>query len=64
IRQLLDRDWTIVINHTLREGNACADMLAKMGANSIAPLVKLVVSPAEMSTHLLADAWGVAFVRE
>ncbi|PNX86123.1 ribonuclease H [Trifolium pratense] len=30
IRQLLDRDWNVVINHTLREGNACADMLAKI----------------------------------
>ncbi|MCI63247.1 hypothetical protein A2U01_0084504 [Trifolium medium] len=35
-----------------------------MGANSISPLVKLVVPPAELSIHLLADAWGVAFVRE
>ncbi|XP_045810552.1 uncharacterized protein LOC123904995 [Trifolium pratense] len=64
IHQLLDRDWNVVINHTLREGNACADMLAKMGANTISPLVKLVVPPSELSPHLFADAWGVTFVRE
>ncbi|PNX98804.1 ribonuclease H, partial [Trifolium pratense] len=46
------------------KGNACVDLLAKMEANSIAPLVKLVVPLAEMSSHLLVDAWGVAFVRE
>jgi hypothetical protein len=28
---------------------ACADMLAKMGANSTSPLVKLVVPPGELS---------------
>ncbi|XP_045797645.1 uncharacterized protein LOC123891799 [Trifolium pratense] len=64
IRQLLDRDWNVVINHTLREGNACADMLAKMGANTISPLVKLVEPPSELSPHLSADAWGVAFIRK
>jgi hypothetical protein len=35
-----------------------------MGASSICPLVKIVVLPDELSLHLLADAWGVAFVRE
>ncbi|MCI46843.1 hypothetical protein A2U01_0068084, partial [Trifolium medium] len=45
-------------------GNACADMLAKMAANSISPLVKLEIPPAELSIPILADAWGVAFVRD
>jgi hypothetical protein len=39
IRQLFARDWDVVVNHTLREGNACADVLAKMGALASAPLV-------------------------
>ncbi|PNX87151.1 ribonuclease H, partial [Trifolium pratense] len=38
IRQLLSRDWNVVINHTFREGNACADFLAKMGASMNLPL--------------------------
>ncbi|MCI77477.1 ribonuclease H [Trifolium medium] len=59
---MLDRDWTVVVDHTLREGNACADLLAKMGANSVTPLVKFEVPP-ELSNLLLADALGVAFVR-
>jgi ribonuclease HI len=29
IRQLLDRDWEVVIKHTLRQGNAFEDELAK-----------------------------------
>ncbi|MCI17473.1 ribonuclease H protein [Trifolium medium] len=30
IHQLLRRDWNVVIDHTLREGNMCADVLAKL----------------------------------
>lgn len=33
IRELLARDWSAKISHTLREGNACADLLAKKGAS-------------------------------
>ncbi|PNX79384.1 ribonuclease H, partial [Trifolium pratense] len=59
IRQLLDRDWSIAVNHTLQKGNVCADILAKMGANSISPFVKFEVPPTELSNILLADALGV-----
>jgi hypothetical protein len=64
IRQLLSKDWNIVINHTFREGNACADLLAKMGAYANLPLVILEDPPSQLSSALQADAWGVAFVRE
>jgi ribonuclease HI len=30
IRQVLSKDWDVVIDHTFREGNTCADLLAKM----------------------------------
>ncbi|CAJ2652542.1 unnamed protein product [Trifolium pratense] len=33
IKELLARDWRIHIVHTYREGNACADYLAKFGAS-------------------------------
>jgi hypothetical protein len=31
IRQLFARDWEVVVDHTLREGNVCVDVLANMG---------------------------------
>ncbi|PNY07147.1 hypothetical protein L195_g003633 [Trifolium pratense] len=44
------------IDHTLREGNACADFLAKLRASSKSSLVILKAPPSDMSTLLLADA--------
>ena len=32
IRDFLHRDWLVRLQHTLREGNACTDFLAKTGA--------------------------------
>ncbi|PNY08513.1 ribonuclease H [Trifolium pratense] len=64
IRQLLTRDWEVAINHTLREGNACADALAKMGALSDSSLVKISTPPSDLSMLLLADAQGIVFIRE
>jgi hypothetical protein len=60
----LNKDWSVVVNHTLREGNACADVLAKMGAASSSPLIILDEPPSQLAGALHADAWGVAFVRE
>ncbi|PNX76772.1 ribonuclease H, partial [Trifolium pratense] len=34
IKDLLTRDWRVRVVHTLREGNACADYLAKIGAGN------------------------------
>jgi ribonuclease HI len=64
IRQLLDRDWDVMVIHTLREGNACADVLAKMVALSTTPLVKISSPPSELNIPLLADAQDVVFTRE
>ncbi|MCI06947.1 ribonuclease H protein, partial [Trifolium medium] len=64
IQQLVDKDWDVVVEHTLREGNACADVLAKMGALSDSPLVKITSPPSELSMPLLANAHGVVFIRE
>jgi ribonuclease HI len=64
ICHLLHRDWIVVLNHTPREGNACADVLAKMGASSNSPLVILEEPPAQLFSALNADARGVVFVRE
>jgi hypothetical protein len=57
IRQLLSKDWNIVINHTFQEGNACADLLAKMGAFANSPLVILEEPPPQVLIALQVDAW-------
>jgi hypothetical protein len=36
IRQLLARDWDVVVDHTFREENVCVNVLTKMGALAIA----------------------------
>ncbi|PNX82170.1 resistance protein PRG, partial [Trifolium pratense] len=64
IRNLLANEWDVVINHTLREGNACADVMAKLGAMSTSPLVKIDAPPRELLCPLSADARGVVFTRE
>jgi hypothetical protein len=58
IRHLLN------IEHTFRKGNACADVLAKMGVSATSPLVIIDYPPPELSNALRADAWGVVFTRE
>jgi ribonuclease HI len=37
IKELLLRDWRVKVVHTLREGNACANFLAKFGARNLEP---------------------------
>jgi hypothetical protein len=54
IKELLTRDWRIRLMHTLREGNACADYLAKMGAHNPEAYSPLAVPPDGMNLLLLA----------
>jgi ribonuclease HI len=63
IKDLLARDWRVKVVHTLREGNACADYLAKLGAQNLMPYAPLSIPPAGMSLLLLADASGTLFSR-
>lgn len=49
--------------HTLREGNACADFLAKREAEQMEEFVTTDVPLEGMSLLLFADASGVSFVR-
>ena len=48
------------VPHTLHEGNQWADVLAKLGANSLSPLHVLMFC---MIPQLQADALGVVFPR-
>ncbi|MCH93427.1 ribonuclease H protein [Trifolium medium] len=63
IKEYLARDWRIHIVHTFREGNACADYLAKFGAANPEAYSPIVDPPDGMSLLLLADASGTFFSR-
>lgn len=63
IKDFMKKDWTISLHHTFHEGNACADVLAKLGATNVDPLIVLQEPPSSLSLALLVDARGVSFVR-
>ncbi|CAJ2637225.1 unnamed protein product [Trifolium pratense] len=63
IKEYLARDWRIHIVHTFREGNACADYLAKFGAANPEAYSPIVDPPIGMNLLLLADACGTFFSR-
>lgn len=63
IKDLLARDWLVDIHHILREGNACADFLAKHGAGQDQEFVSIDQPSPDLGLLLLADASGVAFER-
>lgn len=64
IKDVLRRDWTVTLLHSLREGNCTADCLAKLGgAQSEEKWKILEVQPVELATTLALDASGVAVLR-
>lgn len=63
IKDLLGRDWRVDVYHVLREGNVCADFLAKIGAEQDSSLVFIDHPLDGLSLLLLADAMGVSRVR-
>ncbi|KAK2425361.1 hypothetical protein QL285_035613 [Trifolium repens] len=63
IKDILNRGWHVSILHTLREGNACADYLAKHDANNNEVFSSIAIPPAGLNLFLLADACGTSFLR-
>ncbi|CAL0299240.1 unnamed protein product [Lupinus luteus] len=63
IRDLITLDWDIKLLHTLREGNACADFLAKLGVANTIHLVIYDSPHHELESMLLVDAMETPFVR-
>jgi len=63
IKDLLNLDWLASIDHTLREGNSCADFLAKTGASSTAEYVVHTTPPTGLSDLLTSDSAGTWFRR-
>ena len=63
IKIYLVKEWNISIHHIFREGNSCADILAKLGAKHSESLVMAHQPLSCLSLALLADATGVSFIR-
>ncbi|XP_057455887.1 uncharacterized protein LOC130747081 [Lotus japonicus] len=63
IKDLLGRAWTVNLHHTLKEGNACADFLAKHGASQGDVLVVIEDLIPRLGLLLLADASGFSSLR-
>ncbi|XVF03450.1 hypothetical protein REPUB_Repub04eG0262600 [Reevesia pubescens] len=61
-RCLMDQ-LNVQIKHTYREGNCCADMLAKNGVSQEEDFVIFENAPECILTYLLADRVGIAFPR-
>jgi len=59
----LVKEGTSQFHHTFSKGNAYADVLAKLGATNVDPLIVLQEPPSSLPLALLADARGVSFVR-
>ena len=49
--------------HVLREGNKCADKLAKMGGEQREMSVRMLIPPEELIEELKADQMGTAYER-
>lgn len=63
INSLLIRDWNVKLQHNHREGNECADWMAKKGATGASPLLIWDQCPHQLDSFLLADALGIARLR-
>jgi ribonuclease HI len=56
IRELLSRDWFVSFEHTYREGNQCADYMAKLGANGMNCMKRYSEPPIFLDSLLMSDA--------
>ena len=63
IVQLQHRNWVVNFHHTLRQGNECADWLAKHDPSSSVALKSWIFCPLQLHHSLLNDALGVARLR-
>ena len=63
IRALLQRQWNVRVSHMFREGNFCANALAKRGATQMEEVTLWNSPPSDLHQLLLADCMGVVFNR-
>ncbi|KAK8473414.1 hypothetical protein PHAVU_001G128200 [Phaseolus vulgaris] len=59
IRSLMQRNWSLDLIHSLRQDNACADILSKLGAEQHEVYCFLAHPPQQLQLALLADALQV-----
>jgi hypothetical protein len=62
-RSLLDLDWEVVINHSYREANKCADVLANIGCTIDTHMVYYKNCPWQCHNIMLADVLGITAPR-
>lgn len=61
IEELVSRDWVVELSHTFREGNKCADYMAKLGAKGVKDVC---VSPPDGLFSLYRnDLMGIGYER-
>lgn len=63
IKELLSRDWLVSLTHTYREGNQCADYMAKFGANFMDCTKTFSEPPSCLHSLLKSDATGIQYTR-
>ena len=63
IKYLLARKWEVTLTHTYREGNMCADWLAKKGAMGNKSLIYWDYPPFGIDNILVADTMGLDFCK-
>jgi len=59
IRSLMQRNWSLDLIHSLRQDNACANMLSKLGAEQHEVYCFLAHPPQQLQPALVADALQV-----
>nr|KYP45069.1 hypothetical protein KK1_033431 [Cajanus cajan] len=64
IKELMAKPWTLSLIHSWREGNMCANMLAKIGPNSGISLLELEDPSTTLEAQLFVDAMGLLVLRE
>jgi 3-mercaptopyruvate sulfurtransferase SseA len=60
IRRLMDLDWEVVVKHSYREANKCADMLANIGCTLDSHIMYYESCPSECYLVWSADVLGIA----
>jgi ribonuclease HI len=63
IRRLLEMDWNVVVSHSYREANRCADALANIACSLDYNLKIYESCPTQIRHLLLADIMGIATSR-
>ncbi|KAK2379785.1 Polynucleotidyl transferase, ribonuclease H superfamily protein [Trifolium repens] len=63
IRRLMDLDWEVVVKHSYREANKCADVLANIGCTLDSHIMYYESCPSECHLVWSADVLGIATPR-